>query len=43
VSLLAALLTVGSVSDYIGRRPATMAALAVNIAGMVMFVIADSA
>jgi hypothetical protein len=27
VSLLAALLTVGSLSDYIGRRPAIMAAL----------------
>jgi len=43
VSLLGALLTVGSLSDYIGRRPAIMAALAVNIVAMVMFVIADSA
>ena len=43
VSLLAALLTVGSLSDYIGRRPAVMAALALNIVAMVMFVTADSA
>jgi MFS family permease len=43
VSLLAALLTVGSLSDYIGRRPAILAALALNIVAMVMFVTADSA
>ncbi|MFZ0984865.1 MAG: MFS transporter, partial [Pseudolabrys sp.] len=43
VSLLAALLTVGSLSDYIGRQPAIMAALALNIVAMVMFVAADSA
>lgn len=43
VSILAALLTVGSLSDYIGRRPAIMAALALNIVAMVMFVAADSA
>src|SRR5712664_4043466 len=43
VSLLAALLTVGSLSDYIGRRPAIMAALAFNVVAMVMFVAADSA
>jgi MFS family permease len=43
VSLLAALLTVGSLSDYIGRRPAIMAALALNILAMVIFVTADSA
>jgi MFS family permease len=43
VSLLAALLTVGSLSDYIGRRPAIMAALALNIVAMLMFVAADSA
>src|SRR5947209_14366790 len=43
VSLLAALLTVGSLSDYIGRRPAIKAALALNIAAMVMFIAADSA
>jgi MFS family permease len=43
VSLLAALLTVGSLSDYIGRRPAITTALALNIVAMVMFVKADSA
>src|ERR1700680_1746870 len=43
VSLLAALLTVGSLSEYIGRRPAIRAALALNIVAMVMFVVADSA
>ena len=43
VSLLAALLTVGSLSDYVGRRPAIMAALALNIVAMLMFVAADSA
>jgi hypothetical protein len=43
LSLLAALLTVGSLSDYIGRRPAILAALALNIAAMVMFMAADSA
>jgi MFS family permease len=43
LSLLAALLTVGSLSDYIGRRPAIMAALALNIVAMLMFVAADSA
>ena len=43
LSLLTALLTVGSLSDYIGRRPAVLAALALNIAAMVMFMTADSA
>jgi MFS family permease len=43
VSLLAALLTVGSLSDYIGRRPAIMAALALSIVAMVIFVTAHSA
>jgi MFS family permease len=43
LSLLAALLTVGSLSDYIGRRPAILAALVLNIAAMVMFMAADSA
>src|SRR6202140_2253609 len=43
LSLLAALLTVGSLSDYIGRRPAIMAALALNIVAMLMFVAADTA
>jgi hypothetical protein len=43
LSLLAALLTVGSLSDYIGRRPAILAALAMNILAMIMFITAYSA
>jgi MFS family permease len=43
LSLLAALLTVGSLSDYIGRRPAILAALSLNVAAMLMFIAADSA
>jgi MFS family permease len=43
VSLLGALLTVGSLSDYIGRRPAILAALALNAAAMAMFMSANSA
>jgi MFS family permease len=43
LSLLGALLTVGSLSDYIGRRPAILAALALNVAAMLMFISADSA
>jgi MFS family permease len=43
LSLLAALLTVGSLSDYTGRRPAITAALAMNMVAMAMFVTADSA
>jgi MFS family permease len=42
LSLLAALLTVGSLSDFIGRRPAILAALALNIASMAMFMTAGS-
>jgi MFS family permease len=37
VSLLAALLTVGGLSDYIGRRPVILAALVLNVAAMVLF------
>jgi MFS family permease len=43
LSLLGALLTVGSLSDFIGRRPAILAALALNVVAMVMFMSADSA
>jgi hypothetical protein len=43
LSLLAALLTVGSLSDYIGRRPAILSALILNVAAMIMFMDADSA
>jgi Major Facilitator Superfamily len=42
LSLLMALLTVGSLSDYIGRRPAILAALVMNAAAMAMFITADS-
>jgi MFS family permease len=43
LSLLAALLTVGSLSDYIGRRPAILAALILNVVSMAIFMAADSA
>jgi MFS family permease len=43
LSLLTALLTVGSLSDYIGRRPAILAALLLNIVSMVAFMTAASA
>src|SRR6202167_4051509 len=43
LSLLMALLTVGSVSDYSGRRPAILGALVMNVAAMAMFMTADSA
>ena len=43
LSLLGALLTVGSLSDYIGRRPAILAALSLNIVAMIMFMSANSA
>jgi MFS family permease len=43
LSLLAALLTVGSLSDYVGRRPAILAALVLNVESMAMFMTADSA
>ena len=37
VSLLAALLTLGSLSDYVGRKPVMLAALLVNAAAMLLF------
>src|SRR5882762_7946131 len=43
LSLLGALLTVGSLSDYIGSRPAILAALSLNVVAMIMFISADSA
>ena len=43
LSLLAALLTVGSLSDYIGRRPAILSALMLNVVSMGMFMTAGSA
>jgi hypothetical protein len=36
-SLLAGLLTVGGLSDYVGRRPVILAALLLNAAAMVLF------
>jgi len=42
LSLLMALLTVGSLSDFIGRRPAILAALVLNIVSMAMFMTAGS-
>ena len=42
VSLLAALLTVGSLSDYLGRRPVIFAALLLNSVAMLLFINADS-
>jgi MFS family permease len=41
--LLLALLTVGSLSDYIGRRPAILSALVMNVVAMLVFMTARSA
>ena len=41
--LLLALLTVGSLSDFLGRRPAILSALAMNIVAMILFITAGSA
>jgi MFS family permease len=43
LSLLMALLTVGSLSDYVGRRPAILASLTLNVVSMALFVTAGSA
>jgi MFS family permease len=40
LSLLAALLTVGALSDYIGRRPVLRGALLLNIVAMLLFIFA---
>ncbi|AZD31103.1 MFS transporter [Pseudomonas chlororaphis] len=42
LSLLAALLTVGSLSDYLGRRPVIFVALLLDILAMLLFIQADS-
>ncbi|KQZ92294.1 MFS transporter [Pseudomonas sp. Root562] len=42
LSLLAALLTVGSLSDYLGRKPVIFTAVLLNILAMLMFIHADS-
>ncbi|WLG99799.1 MFS transporter [Pseudomonas beijingensis] len=41
-SLLAALLTVGSLSDYLGRKPVIFVALLLNMLAMLLFICADS-
>ncbi len=41
--LLLALLTVGSLSDYVGRRAAILAALTLNVLAMILFMTAGSA
>ncbi len=41
VSLLLALLTVGSLSDYVGRRPVLITALVFEAASMIMFATAE--
>src|SRR5258707_4431279 len=43
LSLLIALLLTGSLSDYIGRRPVILTALAINMVAMIMFATAESA
>lgn len=42
LSLLAALLTVGSLSDYLGRKPVIFAALILDMLAMVLFINEDS-
>jgi MFS family permease len=42
LSLLAALLTVGSLSDYLGRKPVIFTSVALNILAMLLFIHADS-
>jgi hypothetical protein len=42
-SLLFALLTIGSLSDYVGRRPVILAALMANVLAMIVFMTAGSA
>lgn len=41
-SLLLALLTTGSLSDYIGRRKVLLGALALELVSMLLFIVADS-
>lgn len=42
VTLLATLLTVGSLSDHIGRRPVLLAALSVQVVGLLLYLPADA-
>src|SRR3954471_3046255 len=41
VFLLLALLTVGSLSDHVGRRPVILGAIALDVVAMLVFSIAD--
>lgn len=41
LALLASLLTIGRLSDYLGRRPVLLAALVVQAAAMAVFLVAD--
>ncbi|MCC2609071.1 MFS transporter [Neorhizobium petrolearium] len=41
-ALLAALLTFGGLSDYVGRKPLILAALVINATALVMFMLAES-
>lgn len=43
ISQLVALLTIGSLSDHVGRRPVILGALLLNIAAMILFITAGSA
>ncbi|MFY2786988.1 MFS transporter [Rhodococcus sp. MALMAid1271] len=42
LALLSTLLTVGSLSDHIGRKPILIASLLLLIVGLVLFIVADS-
>ncbi|MHC8321539.1 MFS transporter [Pseudomonas sp. GB2N2] len=42
ISLLVALLTVGSLSDYLGRKPVIFTAVILNMLAMLLFINADS-
>lgn len=41
LALIAALLTVGSLSDHLGRRPVLLAAIGLEIVSLVLFLVAD--
>jgi len=41
IALLAALLVFGSLSDHLGRRPVIIAALLIDAAAMVLFLLAN--
>jgi MFS family permease len=41
ISILLALLTVGSLSDHVGRRPVVLGALLLELVAMLLFVLAD--